>query len=69
MSEFLIVTRSESEIRAHSPALNWTFTFNTDGELIDGFELIHRLGDDGYELARWALGAEVGERADLLLQD
>ena len=63
MLTFTITRRSSYIIRAHSDDLNWTFEFDSQGRMIDGFELAHRLDDEGAALAEWAVMAAEGESA------
>ena len=63
MLTFTITDKIEDQIRTHSEDLNWSFTFDLQGRMIDGFELAHRLEDEGAALAEWALEAAEGESA------
>jgi|DEB0MinimDraft_3_1074331.scaffolds.fasta_scaffold391249_1 hypothetical protein len=71
MTALFTVTRSEQgSIQVHSDCINWTFTFDLDGCMVDGFELAATLADEGQALADWAVSAQVGdtERFDLAEQ-
>jgi len=48
-------------------ALGWGFAFDRDGVMVRGIELARRLEDDGYDLAAWALSADVGASEDFPL--
>jgi hypothetical protein len=67
MTTFIISRREDGITYVDCEALGWCFAFDRDGVMVRGIELARRLEDDGYDLAAWALSADVGASEDFPL--
>ena len=68
-ASFTVISKEDSQIQVHSDDINWTFTFNAQGHMVDGFELAATLEDEGAALADWAIIADVDDTESFPLAD